>query len=415
MRELLSYLVFVTWDPDIIPRTIAEPAQYPGGKELVTLGQVTGDARAEYFARYTNASLGRIKNLYMKWARVGNAMSPECQQLNRLFSQCVDGNRIRIPENLKDFSKLEDSGEPSHTALPFILDVLHTASTKFIQNSPDVRPEVSDPVDIMDLYLARDKVAMSEFELLRLLVRWCDTRASDISEYINFIDFGTLNDEQRSWALDHIPSSSALTCLVQNGLLQSELILPEEFHHFSLDDARLHWKPIFRSSKDRMGRFLPTLCRCLETFHKKLVIVSVDQRLSFGIYIPSKTVRSMEVQVDDSVRVFAFPHSQGPQSPNFKVLPTKTNYRLFCDEHVFQLYERRRANTWIFINHSHGDDSFYRNEKSKGDKRRKREKTIENKTNFDCRVSVALDKIGRDIQRHFGKVQQNGVLNAVSS
>ena len=87
---------------------MAQPAQYPGGKELVTFGQVTGDARAEYFARYTNASLGQVKNLYMKWARLGNAMRPECQQLNRLFSQCVDGNHIRIPENFKEFKKLED-------------------------------------------------------------------------------------------------------------------------------------------------------------------------------------------------------------------------------------------------------------------------------------------------------------------
>jgi hypothetical protein len=51
-----------------MPRKMAEPAQYPGGKELITFGEVTGDSRAEYFARYTNASLGRVKNLYMKWA-----------------------------------------------------------------------------------------------------------------------------------------------------------------------------------------------------------------------------------------------------------------------------------------------------------------------------------------------------------
>lgn len=59
-------LVFVTWDSDIIPRTMAEPALYPSGKELITFGEVTGDSRAEYFARYTNISLGRVKNLYMK-------------------------------------------------------------------------------------------------------------------------------------------------------------------------------------------------------------------------------------------------------------------------------------------------------------------------------------------------------------
>ena len=180
---LSAAVVFVTWDPDIIPRTMAEPAQYPSGKELVTFGEVTGDARAEYFARYTNVSLGKVKNLYMKWARLGNAMSPECQQLNRLFSQCVDGNRIKIPENLKEFSNLEDPPEPASVVAPFILDVLHAASTDFIRKVTSARPSISDPVDVMDLFLSRDKIAMSEFELLQLVLRWCERHALDIMEF----------------------------------------------------------------------------------------------------------------------------------------------------------------------------------------------------------------------------------------
>ncbi|RYP23845.1 hypothetical protein DL765_000922 [Monosporascus sp. GIB2] len=403
---------FVTWDPDIIPRTMAEPAQYPGGKELVTFGEVTGDSRAEYFARYTNASLGKVKNLYMKWARLGNAMSPECQQLNRLFSQCVDGNHIKVPENLKEFSSLEDPPEPASAVAPFILDVLHAASTDFIQKATDVLPVISDPADVMDLFLSRDKIAMSEFELFQLVVRWCERHASDIMEYSHLLDFSALSDEQRIWVLNHIPPSAALPSLVRNGLLQSELVSPEELRRFCLDHPRLHWKPVFKSTTDRMGRFLPTVCRALETFHKKLIVLSVDERLTFAIYVPKKIARASEVQVDNSVRVFALPHSQGPHSPNYRVLPTRSGYRLFCDEHVFQLYERRRGNTWIFLRRPHGDDSFYRNEKSKGDKRRKREQTVEDGTNFDCKASVALDKISRDIQRHIGKVQQNGVLGA---
>jgi hypothetical protein len=393
---------------------MAEPAKYPGGKEFVTFGEVNGDARAEYFARYTNASLGKIKNLYMKWARISNAMSPECQQLNRLFSQCVDGNFIRIPENLKEFSKLEDPPEPVQATTPFILDTLHAASTDFIHQSVKIRPEISDSADIMDLCMSRDKIAMSEFELLQLLLAWCERRGLDTAEYIHLIDFSTLTDEQRIWTLGRIPPSVALPSLVRNGLLQSELISPEEFQRFSLDRAQLHWKPIFKSSTDRMGRFLTSLCRSSELFHKKLVILSVDERLSVAIYIPTKIARATEVQADSSVRVFTFPHSQGFHSSNYVARPTKSNYRLYCDEHVFQLYERHRANTWIFLRGSHGDDSFYRNEKSKGDKRRKREQTIENGSNFDCKASIALDKISKNVQRHVGKVQQNGVLNAVS-
>jgi hypothetical protein len=374
---------------------------------------VTGDSRAEYFARYTNASLGKVKDLYMKWARLGNAMSPQCQQLNRLFSQCVDGNRIRIPENLREFATLEDPPSPPATAKPFILDVLHAASTEFIRRSANICPDSSDETDIMELFLARDRIAMSEFELLKLVLRWCQRNGSDVLEYSHLLNFSLLTDEQQVWLLSHLPPSTTTSSIIRNGLLQSDLVAPEELHRFHLDQPQLHWKPVFKSSEDRMGRFLPALSQAMETFHKKIVILTVDERLTFAIYVPKKIGRASEVCVDTSVRVFAFPHSQGPQSPNYKVLPTKVNYKLFCDEHVFQLYEGRRANTWIFLRSPQGDDSIYRNEKNRGDRRRIREQTIQQGTNFDCKASIALDKVGRDIQQHIGRVQQNGVLGAV--
>ncbi|KAJ4288053.1 hypothetical protein N0V90_012070 [Kalmusia sp. IMI 367209] len=403
---------FVTWDPDIIPRTMAEPAQYPGGKELVTFGEVTGDARAEYFARYTNASLGKVKNLYMKWARLGNAMSPECQQLNRLFSQCVDGNHIRIPENLQELKGLDDPPEPSETVAPFILDILHSASTDFIQRQASVAPELTDGADVMELFMSRDKLAISEFELLRLVSRWCERNCVDIMEFCSQFNFSALSDEQQIWFLSRLPPSATTPSLVRNGLLQSDSISPAELQPFSLDHPQMHWKPLFKSSSDRMGRFLPTVSRALEIFHKKLVVITVDERLSLAIYIPNKIPRSSEVQVDTNIRVLTLPHSQGPNSPNYRAIPTKVNYRLYCDDHVFELYERKRSATWIFLRRSHGDDTLYRNEKNKGDKRRKREQTIQTETNFDCVASVALDKTSREIQQHIGRVNRKGILGA---
>ncbi|KAI4918204.1 hypothetical protein J4E90_002585 [Alternaria incomplexa] len=374
--------VFVTWDPDIIPRTMAQPAQYPGGKEIVTFGEVTGDARAEYFARYTSASLGKVKNLYMRWARLGHAMSPQCQQLNRLFSQCVDGNHIRIPDDLKEFTKLEDPSEPKHTVAPSILDVLHDACTQLILQADNTRPNDCDEVDVMEFFLARDKMAMSEFELLHLLLRWCKHSGEDILEYSHHLDFSALSDEQQIWFLGCLPPSATAPSLVRNGLLQSELVTPDEVSKFRLDQPHLHWKPVFRSSTGRMQRFLPTVSQALGIFHKKLIILTVDERLSVAIYVPKKIERASEVQVDTGVLVFAFPHSQGLHSPNYKMLPTKA------------------------------DDSLYRNEKNKGDKRRAHETTVRDGLNFDCKASIALDKVGRGLQQHIGKVQQNGVLGA---
>jgi hypothetical protein len=393
---------------------MAEPAQYPGGKELITFGDVTGDSRAEYFARYTNASLGKVKNLYMKWARLGNAMSPECQQLNRLFSQCVDGNHIRIPENLKDFEKLEDPREPHSSVAPFILDVLHNACTDIIKSTANLEPEIQDDPDIMDMLLIRSKLAISEFELLQIVIRWCDNHNIDVMEYSHLIDFSALTDEQQIWCVARLPPSRTAPSLVRNGLLQSELLAPQELYRFGLDHPRLRWKPVFKSTIDRMGGFLPVVCRTLETFHKKLVVLHVNERLSIGVYIPQKIARASEVSVDNNVRVFAFPHSQGAQSANYRAMPTKVTYRLYCDEHIFQLYQQKRSNTWIFLRDSRGDDSVYRAMPSQGDKRRMREHTVRAKINFDCKASIALDKISRNIQDHVGRVRSEGVLGAVS-
>jgi len=410
----LLLLVFVTWDSDIIPRTMAEPAQYPGGKELITFGEVTGDSRAEYFARYTNASLGRVKNLYMKWARLGNAMSPQCQQLNRLFSQCVDGNHIKIPENLRAFEKLEDPPEPRPSVAPFILDTLHEACVMLILQTANLHTEASVDPDIIDFLMSRDKLAMSEFELLQVVLRWCDQNGGSLLDYSHHINFSALTDEQQIWILGRLPPSVTAPSLIRNGLMQSDLIYPPELRRFGLDHPRLRWKPVFKSSVDRMGRFLPTTCRSLEAFHKKLIVLNINERLSVAVYVPSKILRASEVAVDTSVRVFIFPHSQGPHSANYRVMPTKINYRLYCDEGIFQLYQQQRRNTWIFLRSPKGDDSLYRAIPSHGDKRRAREQTMSKRSNYECKASVALDKISQDVQRHVGKVQGEGVQGAVS-
>ncbi|GFP53388.1 probable RNA-dependent RNA polymerase 1 [Trichoderma asperellum] len=119
---------FVTWDPDIIPSTISQAAHYPGVREPLRFTPITDDDRLLYFAKYTNASLGRVKNLYLRWARATNAMSPECQELNRLFSQCVDGNRIKDSQ----LDKFANPPEPDAEAPPFVLDELHDSAKDII-------------------------------------------------------------------------------------------------------------------------------------------------------------------------------------------------------------------------------------------------------------------------------------------
>ena len=400
-------LVLVTWDEDIVPSTISQPAEYPGVKEPITFKAISDDDRAEYFAKYTNASLGRVKNLYLKWARLKGSMSSECQQLNRLFSQCVDGNRIKVPPTL------EDPKEPQSDTAPFVLDVLHDAAKKNIMEASVSHGNFDYfPHTMLNALLGDDSIAASEFELVKLTLQWCHQNHFDFKDFMHHFNYSKLSDEQQAWLLNYLPPSPETPKLVRNGLLQSSFVSPMELRSFKLDRADLHWRPIFDSSTDRMGRFLHVACQSLELFHKKLIILKVDERLTVMIYVPQKIDKASEVQVDGTVRVFALPCSQGLDSPKYCVVPTKVNYRLYCDESVFQLYENKRANTWVFLTRGAMDDSSYRSIPRAGDRRRAKQETVEQSINFDCRASIALQKFSKGIQTHLGRLNRAGILGA---
>jgi hypothetical protein len=401
--------VFVCWDPDLIPSIISEPAQYPAARDPVTFGEITDNDRLEYFARYTNTSLGRVKNLYLDWARLKGPMSAECQELNRLFSTCVDGNRIKVPPVLEELPHL-----PSKEAA-FILDTLHKAAKDLINDRRRSESYDGYSFDAMELLLCRDDIAMSEFELVRLTYHWCLKKKADLADFLHLFDFNRLSDIEKSWILKQLPPVMETPALIRNGLLQSNLVDPAELRSFRLDHHGLRWKCIFDSTTDRLGAFLDVVSRTLELFHRKLIIIHVNDRFTVAIFVPQKIERRRECQVDDKVLLFAFPHSQGVETSQRRVVPTKVKYRLYCDGNVFQLFEEKRRNTWVFITRGASDDGSYRNTKNTGDRRRQRQITLDEGVNYDCRVSIALQKFSAPMQKHVGAVNRNGILAAVSS
>ncbi|KAF8849897.1 RdRP-domain-containing protein [Acephala macrosclerotiorum] len=405
-----ALIVFVCWDSDLVPDRLSQPAQYPGAKEPVMFKAITDDDRLEYFARYTNASLGRVKNLFLDWARLKGPMSAECQQLNRLFSTCVDGNRIKVP------SILESPPQPPPNAPPFILDILHDAAKGLVQARQDSNHNYDGySFDAMELLLSRDDVAMSEFELVKLTYRWCQKNNTALMDFMHLFDVNLLAAEEKAWTLNQLPPSAEVPSLIMNALCRSNLIQDSELCPFKLDYPGLRWKRIYDSSQDRLATFLDTTARALELFHRKLIVIRVDYRLTLAIYVPQKIERRQECQVDDRVRLFAFPHSQDGQTSHRLNMPTKMNYRLYCDGNVFQLFERARSNSWIYIVKSPSDDSGYRSQETISGWRKGRQGTIDSGLNYDCRASIALDKFSRGLQRHIGRVNRSGVLGAVSS
>lgn len=400
--------VFVCWDPDLVPSKLSEPAHYQGAKEPVSFKPISDDDRIVYFAGYSNASLGRVKNLYLDWARLKGPMSRECKELNHLFSLCVDGNRIKVPRHLEE--------SPSNTSetSTFILDVLHEAATRTINSRQQSAVSCTDySYSAVQLLLSRDDVAMSEFELLKLTYKWCMQNNCHLTDFLGFFDLTRLSDEEKAWILFHLPQTIEMPSLIMNALTQSSLIPETELHPFKLHYPGLRWKLLFDSNQDRMARFLPATSRALELFHKKLIVLRVDTRLTIAIYIPKQVEKRQDCQVDNTARLFAFPHTQGDEAFQRRAVPTKMNYRLYCDDNNFQLFEGKRANTWVFLSRPGSDDSTYRNEPNQGDRRRQRQVTVDEGRNHDCIASIALDKYSRGLQRHVGRVNRSGIIGAV--
>lgn len=337
-------------------------------------------------------------------------MSAQCQELNRLFSQCVDGDRIKIPERLRN--------PPSRpeTTPPFILDVLHSDGEKRVHDLS--LPAQADPtgydVDAIQLLLTRDDIAVSEFECIKWAQTWCAKNKVSFDNLLHLFDFNVLTAEEKAWVLTHVPPSPTVPSLITNALCSSSILERNDLDKFQLGRPGIRWKRTYDSFTDRLATFHDAMSRNLEMFHRTLIVFQPHERLSLAIYIPKKVQRSQDCQIDNVGRLFAFPHSQGPQTQYRLALPTKMQYQVYCDGSLFQLFEKKRSNSWVFLSRPGQNDEEYRNIHNQGDKRRKQKVLIDGGRQAEVCASIALYKFSRNLQTHIGRVNRSPVTAAVS-
>ena len=399
--------VFVCWDPDLVPSSVAEAAEYPAGKETLQFKPITHEDRIEYFAHASNMQLGRVKKLYLQWARCKGPMSSQCQELNRLFSQCVDANRIQIPEPL---TRLPDNTKNP----PFILDILHDAASDHIKRR-DTKISALDlsNAEMLESMLAEDN-SMSEFEKAKLALRWCQMNTVPFADVSLYLDPRKLQSQERTWFLSLLPPNSKAPALVMNDLLHSGILDLTELQYFGLQRARIRWRAVFDSRKDRLSTLMNNIDRTFGAFTRKLLVLNFSERLSVAIYLPLKIEHGDDFAVGQRVRLFSFPHSQKGDRGHRRVVPTKSNSRLYYDHNKLELYEGQRRDTFVFLNRSQGDDSKYRSIQGQGERARARQATIDAGVNYDWRTSIALAKFSQDLARHIGRLNREGVSAAVS-
>jgi hypothetical protein len=399
----------VTWDYDLVPAAIAEAAEYPGSKEHLTFRQITHDDRIDYFAGYSNMQLGRIKNLYLKWARFKGPLSSECQELNRLFSQCVDAYKVKIPDRL-----VEGANHSTLESEPFVLDVLHEAAKAHVEKKQTKIKLTEDlpSIDILESLVEYPNL-FSQFELARIALQWCQLHGGHFEDFIGLFDPTSMSSEERAWVMSNLPPRKAFPSFLMNDLLHSDILQRHELEKFGLHNPKIRWRCVFNSQQERLAALLDVAERMFPRFTKKLLLFQVNERLSIAVYLPQKLQALDESAIKQSARLFAFSHLQRADHAPRNMVPSKHDSTLYYDHNTFQLFEGKRGNTFIFIARAPNDDSKYRAIKAPGARARAREHTIQDGVNREWTVSVALQKFSGKLANYVGRLNREGMSNAV--
>jgi len=144
----------------------------------------------------SSISLGKAASLHWKWVRCteGGAMSQECQELNALYSQCVDGAMIRIPDRLR--TPREPSG-------PFIVDTMLAKAREFAQEWLSTEDNIKAQSDkfteeqTISILLSSKQLSMSEFQTLQLALKISKRSSTDLRPYYPLMNFSALNSNEK--------------------------------------------------------------------------------------------------------------------------------------------------------------------------------------------------------------------------
>lgn len=205
------------------------------------------------------------------------ALSPECQELNALHSQSVDGAQVKIPDRLTNPPRRTD-------AEPYILDLLEADRNAFADEFLHAETiPLRDTVATMDNDGARDLLvallqsqqsAVSEYELFNLAILVARKHKVDIKKYLNHLDMSALSAQERH-ALSLILGLSANDHpYVWNSLIRSDILTPRNLYHRTLDRP-FSIQRLYSSKTQGLTTFFEFLRMGTQEYTRKLLVLKV--------------------------------------------------------------------------------------------------------------------------------------------
>lgn len=201
------------------------------------------------------------------------ALSVECQELNALHSQSVDGGKIVIPERLSN---------PPETKEPFILDLLAEAATafseRFLASLPmyDVARDLpqDDAMQYIRQLLRGERHAFSEFEMFNVAVAIARKREIDLRPMLPYLNLGALTVEQKYTVSSTLGLTPEEDRYVWNSLFWSDILTERDLEQRKLN-TRIPLQRFYSSNKSGLRTFWQYMKMCLEDFTRKVLVLKV--------------------------------------------------------------------------------------------------------------------------------------------
>lgn len=163
--------------------------------------------------------------LHQKWARFSpkGALCSECQELNALHSQSVDGKRIKIPARLTS---------PPEGSEPYILDLLADDASNFCyqftsreaSNGGLVANNADEAEQMILNLLQSPQNAMSEYELFNVALSLARSFKIDIGRHLGQINVGALSAAEKYRISAVLRLDSDQEAGLWNSLLRSDIL-----------------------------------------------------------------------------------------------------------------------------------------------------------------------------------------------
>jgi hypothetical protein len=223
-----------------------------------------------------SASLARIAALHAKWVRASpkGAMCSECQELNALHSQSVDGASVKIPDRLTN---------PPEPTEPYILDLLADAAQKFAEEfsqTEEARKSLaSDPQNLsgkqlLEQLLLSQRNTISEYELFSLALRMARKFNFDLIPLLGHFDFGAFTAQQKHAIVSILNLPKEGFDYIWSSLFRSDILTRKDLYDRCLNHP-FSIQRLYSSKIHGLQTFFEYLKMATEQFTRKILILKV--------------------------------------------------------------------------------------------------------------------------------------------